>query len=153
MTPEERLAESGLPLSDAPPPVGSYLPVLKVGDLVFTSGQLPMKDGKLTASGKVGAAVSLLGACDAARQATLNALAQVRVAAGTLSQVVRIVRVGVYVNSSPGFTDQAKVANAASDLLVAAFGEAGRHVRTSLGVNELPLDAAVEIELIAQVRS
>jgi enamine deaminase RidA (YjgF/YER057c/UK114 family) len=153
VTPEEKLSQMGLALPPAPPPVGSYVPVLRVGDLVFTSGQLPMQEGKLMAAGKVGADVSLLKANDAARVAILNALAQVSALAGGLAKVVRIVRVGVFVNSAPGFTEQAKVANAASDLLVSLFGDAGKHVRTSVGVNELPLNAAVEIELTVQIGS
>lgn len=153
MTPEERLARLGLSLPPAPPPVGSYLPALKVGDLVFTSGQLPMRDGRLVAVGPIGDAASLAGALEGARAATLNALAQVAAVAGGLDRVVRVVRVGVFVNSGPGFTEQAKVANASSDLLVEVFGDAGRHVRTSVGVNELPLDAAVEVEMVVQVRS
>jgi enamine deaminase RidA (YjgF/YER057c/UK114 family) len=154
MTPEEKLAQMGLSLPPAPPPVGSYLPALRVGDLVFTSGQLPMRDGKLIATGKVGGTniTSMSLAVEGARAATLNALAQVAAVAGGLSNVVRIVRLGVFVNSAPGFTEQPKVANAASDLLVSVFGDAGRHVRAAVGVNELPLDAAIEIELTAQVR-
>lgn len=153
VTPEENLAQLGLSLPPAPPPVGSYLPALRVGDLVFTSGQLPMRDGKLIATGKVSEDASLAQALEGARAATLNALAQVAAVAGGLAQVARIVRLGVFVNSAPGFTGQAKVANAASDLLASVFGDAGRHVRTSVGVNELPLDATVEVELTAQVRS
>lgn len=153
MTAEERLAQMGLALPPAPAAVGSYLPALRVGDLIFTSGQLPMREGKLMATGKVGGIVAMAQAVTGARMAALNALAQVAAVAGGLGNIVRIVRVGVFVNSAPGFTDQAKVANAASDLLVEIFGEAGRHVRTSVGVNELPLDAAVEIEMIVQVRS
>jgi len=154
VTPEEKLSQMGLSLPPAPPPVGSYLPALRVGDLVFTSGQLPMRDGKLIATGKVGCAniTSMSQAVEGARVATLNALAQVAAVAGGLSNVVRIVRLGVFVNSAPGFTEQPKVANAASDLLVSVFGDAGRHVRAAVGVNELPLDAAIEIELTAQVR-
>jgi len=153
VTPEEKLVQLGLSLPPAPAPVGSYLPVLRVGDLVFTSGQLPMRQGKLVATGKVGGIASMTQVIEGARVATLNALAQVAAVAGGLGNVLRIVRVGVFVNSAPGFTEQAKVANAASDLLVEVFGEAGRHVRTSVGVNELPLDAAVEIELTAQIRT
>ena len=152
MTPEEKLQQLGSPLPPAPAPVGSYLPALRVGDLVFTSGQLPMKDGKLIATGKVGSECSMLQATDGARAAVLNALAQVGAVAGGLSGIVRIVRLGVFVNSAAGFTEQAKVANAASDLLVNAFGEAGKHVRSAVGNSELPLNAAVEIEMIAQVR-
>ncbi|HQE44651.1 MAG TPA: RidA family protein, partial [Phycisphaerae bacterium] len=140
-------------LPPAPPPVGAYLPALKVGELVFTSGQLPMREGRLVAVGKVSDAASMDQALEGARVAALNALAQVAAVTGGLDRVVRIVRVGVFVNSGPGFTDQAKVANAASELLVGVFGDAGRHVRTAVGVNELPLNAAVEVELIAQIRS
>lgn len=153
MSVQEKLSELGLILPPAPPPVGSYLPALRVGDLVLTSGQLPMLEGRLMAVGKVGGGASMLQATDAARQATLNALAQVAAVAGGLDRIARIVRLGVFVNSAPGFTDQAKVANAASDLLVSVFGDAGKHVRTSVGVAELPLDAVVEIELTAQVRA
>ena len=154
MTPEEKLAQMGLSLPPAPPPVGSYLPALRVGDLVFTSGQLPMRDGKLIATGKVGGSgiTAISQAVEGARVATLNALAQVAAVAGGLGNVIRIIRLGVFVNSAPGFTEQPKVANAASDLLVSVFGDAGRHVRAAVGVNELPLDAAIEIELTAQVR-
>jgi enamine deaminase RidA (YjgF/YER057c/UK114 family) len=153
VTPEENLAKLGLTLPPAPPPVGAYLPALKVGELVFTSGQLPMREGRLVAVGKVSDAASMDQALEGARVAALNALAQVAAVTGGLDRVVRIVRVGVFVNSGPGFTDQAKVANAASELLVGVFGDAGRHVRTAVGVNELPLNAAVEVELIAQIRS
>lgn len=153
MTPQDKLAQLGLSLPPAPPPVGAYLPVLRVGDLVFTSGQLPMQDGKLVAAGKVGGGVSMLQATDAARAAALNALAQIAAGAGGLDNVVRIVRLGVFVNSAPGFTDQAKVANAASELMTGVFGDAGKHVRAAVGVSELPLNAAVEIDVIAQVKS
>lgn len=152
MTPGDRLKELGHPLPPAPAPVGSYVPFVRVGDLVFTSGQLPMQDGKLIATGKVGGALTIEQGARTAEVAVLNALAQVEVAAGGLPNVERIVRVGVFVNSASGFTDQPKVANGASDLLVAAFGEAGRHARSAVGVNELPLDSPVEIELVAQIR-
>lgn len=145
------MTQLGISLPPAPAPVGSYLPALKVGDLVFTSGQLPMQDGKLIATGKVGADASMLQATDGARAAVLNALTQVAAVAGGLSKIVRLVPLGVFVNSGPGFTEQAKVANAASDLLVSIFGEAGKHVRAAVGTAELPLNAAVEIELTAQV--
>ena len=152
MTPQERLKELGYDLPPAPAPVGSYVPFVRAGDLVFTSGQLPVHDGKLTAAGKVGAAVTVEQGAQAARVAVLNALAQVAVAAGGLANVRRIVRLAVYVNSAAGFTDQPKVANGASDLLVAVFGDGGRHARSAVGVNELPLDSPVELELIAEVK-
>jgi enamine deaminase RidA (YjgF/YER057c/UK114 family) len=154
VTPVQKLAELGLSLPPAPPPVGSYLPALRVGDMVYTSGQLPSREGKLIATGKVsGGSVAVMAqAVEGARAATLNALAQVAAVVGGLDNIVRIVRLGVFVNSAPGFTEQPKVANAASELLVSIFGDAGRHVRSAIGTNELPLDAAVEIEMIAQVR-
>jgi enamine deaminase RidA (YjgF/YER057c/UK114 family) len=152
VTPEERLRELGYALPTAPAPVGSYVPFVRIDRLVMTSGQLPMRDGKLIAAGKVGAGLSIEQGAEAARVTVLNALAQLAVAAGSLANIERIVRLGVFVNSADGFTDQAKVANGASDLLVAVFGDAGRHVRAAVGVNELPLNAPVEIELTAQIK-
>lgn len=152
MTPQQRLQELGIELPPAPAPVGSYVPYVVAGDLVFTSGQLPMRDGELVAAGKVGQALTIEQAGEAAKVAALNAVAQVAVAAGGLENVERIVRVGVFVNSADGFTDQPKVANGASDLLTEIFGDAGRHARAAVGVNELPLDAPVEIEMIARIR-
>lgn len=153
MSPQQRLTEMGLSLPPAPPPVASYVPSLQVGNLVFISGQLPMSEGRLSHTGKIGGNLSLEQGAECARTAVLNALAQLAAAAGGLEHVLRIVRLGVFVNSAPGFTDQAKVANGASDLLAAVFGEAGKHVRAAVGVNELPLDAPVEVEMIAQVNS
>lgn len=152
MTPEQRLEKLGIALPPAPAPVGSYVPAVRIGDLVMTSGQLPMRDGKLTAIGKIGEPLSLEQGAEAGRVAVLNALAHVAAQAGGLSNVQRVVRMGVFVNSSRGFTDQAKVANGASDLLADIFGDAGRHVRAAVGVNELPLDAPIEIELMVQVK-
>jgi enamine deaminase RidA (YjgF/YER057c/UK114 family) len=152
MNPEENLRNLGLVLPPAPAPVGAYLPAVTVGDLVITSGQLPMRDGRLVATGKVGEDVTPEAAAEAAKVAALNALAQIAAAAGGLQNVVRIVRLGVFVNSAPGFVSQPKVANGASELFVAVFGDAGRHARSAVGVNELPLDAAVEVEVTAQIR-
>ena len=152
MTPEDKLKELGHPLPPAPAPVGSYLPFVRVGSLVMTSGQLPMREGKLVATGKVGGALSIEQGAEAARVAVVNALSQLAAAAGGLLNVRRIVRLGVFVNSADGFADQPKVANGASDLLVAVFGDAGRHVRAAVGANELPLNAPVEIELTAELK-
>ncbi len=152
MTPEDKLKELGRPLPPAPAPVGSYVPFIRVGSLVMTSGQLPMREGKLVSTGKVGGDLSIEQGAEAARVAVVNALSQLAAAAGGLSNVERIVRLGVFVNSADGFTDQPKVANGASDLLVAVFGEAGRHVRAAVGANELPLNAPVEIELTAELK-
>ena len=152
MTPEDKLKELGYPLPPAPAPVGSYVPFIRIGSLVMTSGQLPVREGKLVSTSKVGGTLSIEQGAEAARVAVVNALSQLAAAAGGLSNVRRIVRLGVFVNSADGFTDQAKVANGASDLLVAVFGEAGRHVRAAVGANELPLNAPVEIELTAELR-
>ena len=152
MTPEQRLIQLGLTLPSPAAPVGSYVPCTQVGNLLITSGQLPLQDGKLVCTGKAGGDVAIETAAAAAKTAALNAIAQLVAAAGGLDRIERIVRVGVFVNSADGFTDQAKVANGASDLFVAVFGDAGRHVRTSVGVNELPLNATVEVEVTALIR-
>ena len=149
---EQRLRQLGIQLSPAARPVGSYVPASRVGKLVFTSGQLPIKDGELLARGKVPTDVPLGEAKAAARQAALNALAAVRDAVGSLNGLARIVRVNVFVNSAPGFTDQAQVANGASELLVEIFGEAGRHCRCAIGAAELPMNAPVELDLVAETR-
>ena len=151
MSPQERLNQLGLALPPAPAPVGAYVPYVRVGNLVFTSGQLPMRDGKLMATGKVGEDLSIDQAAEAAQVAVLNAVAQVAGAAGGIDKIRRIVRLGVFVNSAAGFTDQPKVANGASNLIADIFGEAGKHARSAVGSNELPLNAAVEIEMIAEV--
>ncbi len=151
MTPDEKLQSLGLALPPAPKPVGSYVPCVRTGNLVFVSGQLPLRDGKVQYAGKVPTDVPPADAALAARTAVLNALAIVADAAGGLANIRRIVRLGVFVNSAAGFTEQPKVANGASDLLAEVFGEAGRHARAALGVNELPLNAAVELELLVEV--
>ena len=148
--PEDRLRRLGLSLPPAPKPVGAYVPCVRTGSLVFVSGQLPMRDGRLIAAGHVGREVSLETAQDCARQAALNTLAVVAAELGGLAKVARAVRLTGHVASAPGFTDQAKVLNAASDLLVAVFGEAGRHSRAALGAAELPLGAPVELEMILE---
>ena len=152
MTPEEKLAELGFTLPPAPKPVGAYVPAVRTGNLVFVSGQLPMRDGALIATGHVGREVTLEVAQACARQAALNALAVVAAEIGGLAKVSRIVRITGHVASAPGFTDQARVLNAASELLAQAFGESGRHSRAALGAAELPLGAPVELEMIVEVR-
>ena len=151
MKPSEQLAELNITLPNVAKPVGSYVPGIRTGQLVMTSGQLPLQSGNLTATGKVPGDVSLEAAADAASVAGLNALAAAAEAAGGIDNISRIIHVGAFVNSSPGFTDQAKVANGASNLLVKIFGEAGRHTRAAVGVAELPLNAAVELDLIVEV--
>ncbi|MGI8985453.1 MAG: RidA family protein [Nocardioidaceae bacterium] len=149
-TPEERLAELGLSVPEVVPPVAAYVPGRRSGGYVYTSGQLPMRDGEMLATGKVGADVSVELATKCARQAALNALAAVR-SQVPLSQVAAVVKVVVFVASSPDFTGQPGVANGASELLGAVFGDAGRHARSAVGVSVLPLDAPVEVELVVEV--
>ena len=150
MTPEEKLRAMGLALPPAPKLVGAYVPAVRTGNLVFLSGQLPMRDGELIAKGRVGNEVALEEARDCARQAALNALAAVAAEIGGIENVARIVRVTGYVASAPGFTEQALVLNAASELLAEVFGEAGRHSRAAVGAAELPLGAPVELELVIE---
>jgi enamine deaminase RidA (YjgF/YER057c/UK114 family) len=151
MTPIKRLAELRIVLPEVAAPVGSYGPATRSGSLVLTSGQLPMRQGKLVYTGKVPKDVSLADAADGAAIAVMNGLAAAAQVAGGLDSITRVVRVCVYVNSSPGFSEQPKVANGASDLLVKIFGEAGRHARSAVGVAELPLNASVEVELVVEV--
>ncbi|MCG8409548.1 MAG: RidA family protein [Phycisphaerales bacterium] len=153
MKPSQRLKELGITLPTAPAPVGSYVPGIRTGNLVMVSGQIPIKDGVITVKGKVGRDVTLEEANGAARQCALNALAIAAETAGGVDVIARIVRLAVYVDSAPGFTDQPKVANGASDLMVEVFGDAGKHVRAAVGANELPLGSAVEVELLAEVDS
>ena len=149
----EQLAALGLSLPPAPKPVAAYVPAVRSGNLVFVSGQLPMKDGQLLATGPVPSKCSFDQAHAAARQCVLNALAVLGdQVGGDFSRVVRIVRLGVFVQSDDGWTEQPKVANGGSELLQQLFGEAGRHARAAVGTNALPLGASVEIEMLAEVR-
>ncbi len=150
MTPGERLAQLNLILPAVSAPVGSYVPALRSGRHVITSGQLPFRDGKVVCTGKVPGEVSVEEAADGAAIAILNGLAAAAQVAGGLDGITRVVRVCVFVNSSPGFTEQPRVANGASDLLVRIFGDVGRHARSAVGVAELPLNAAVEVELVVE---
>jgi enamine deaminase RidA (YjgF/YER057c/UK114 family) len=147
-----RLAELGLELPTVVPPVAVYVPAVRSGDLVFTSGQLPMVEGVLPAVGKVGALVTPEQAKDLARTCALNALAAIEALVG-LDSVVRIVKVVGFVASTPDFTGQPAVVNGASELLGDVFGDAGQHARSAVGVAALPLDAPVEVELVVEVRS
>lgn len=151
-TPEERLADLGLALPEVVPPLAAYVPAVRTGDYVYTSGQLPLVGGELGVTGKVGAEVSPEQAKEQARICAVNALAAIRSVVGDLSNVVRIVKVVGFVASAPGFTGQPQVVNGASELLGEVFGEAGRHARSAVGVAVLPLDAAVEVEVVAEVR-
>jgi enamine deaminase RidA (YjgF/YER057c/UK114 family) len=148
---EDRLAELGLELPASTPPLASYVPVVVTGNLAFVSGQVAIDAGTPMWTGHVAAEVSLEEATQAARRCALQALGVLRAELGSLDKVRRIVKVTVWVASSPGFTDQPKVANGASDLLQEVFGEAGRHARAAVAAPELPLGVPVELELVAEV--
>ena len=145
---EEKLSSLGISLPIPPEPAGSYLPVVLFGNLAFVAGQIPMEDKQVKFRGKV---ESVAMGHEAARLCTINALAQLKSSLGSLNGIKRVIKVTGFVNSDPSFTDHAKVLNGASDLLVAIFGEKGKHVRAAVGVSSLPLDSAVEIEFIVEV--
>jgi enamine deaminase RidA (YjgF/YER057c/UK114 family) len=145
---DDRLAELGLEVPAASKPVAAYLPAVVTGNLVFTSGQLPMVDGALPATGKVGAEVDPETAKKLARQCVLNGLAAARSAIGSLDRITRVVKVVGFVASAPDFTGQPGVINGASELLAEIFGEPGTHARSAVGVAVLPLDAPVEVEFL-----
>ena len=149
--PEAKLADLGLTLPEVAPPAGVYLPAVRSGSYIYTSGQLPMIDGKLVATGKVGAEVGTEDAKALAQRCALNALAAVKWELGDLARVKRVVKVVGFVASAPDFTGQPGVVNGASELLGAVFGEAGQHARSAVGVAVLPLDAPVEVELIVEI--
>jgi enamine deaminase RidA (YjgF/YER057c/UK114 family) len=149
--PEEKLAELGLKLPEVAKPVAAYVPVVRTGDLVYTSGQLPLREGTLIASGKVGDEVTPETPSECAQHCALNALAAVKSEIGDLANIKRIVKVVAFIASTPDFTGQPQVANGASELFGAVFGEAGQHARSAVGVPVLPLDAPVEVELIVEV--
>ena len=153
MSVKEKLAELGLTLPVAAAPVAAYLPAVKTGNLVFTAGQLPIVDGKVLITGKVGAEVTPEQAKDMAQICALNALAAISLVAD-IDQIERIIRVGGFVNGVPGFVAIPQVVNGASELLIKLFGEVnGKHARTAIGVAELPLNAPVEIEMVVQLKS
>ena len=148
---EERISSLGITLPTPPKPAGSYIPVVQTGKLLFVSGQIPMKDGKVTFQGKVPTSLSIEEAQKASKLCTINALAQIKNEVGTLDKISRIVKVSGFVNSSQDFVDQPKVINAASDLLFEIFGESGKHSRVAVGVASLPLNSAVEIDMIVEI--
>ena len=150
-SPEERLAELGLTVPEVAKPVATYIPAVRTGNYIFTSGQLPMRDGQLMATGKVGGEITAEEAVACARQCALNAIAAVRAEIGELSKIKRIVKVVAFVASTPDFTGQPGVANGASELFGEVFGEVGRHARSAVGVSVLPLDAPVEVDLLVEV--
>lgn len=150
-TPEERLAGLGISLPEAPPPAAAYVPWIRSGSLVFTAGQLPLEQGVLVTIGKLGAEVPTESGQRCARACAINVIAQLKAAVGELSRVQRIVKLTVFVASTPGFAEQHLVANGASELIGEVFGDEGRHARSAVGVASLPMDAPVEVEAIAEV--
>ncbi|MBO9518050.1 MAG: RidA family protein [Porphyrobacter sp.] len=152
MSIEARLAELGITLPPAAAPVASYVPVVVSGGTAYVSGQLPFVDGQL-ATGRLGEDVTLEQGIAAARACGVMILSQLQAALGSLDRVERVVKLGAFVNSTGDFTDQAKVANGASDLMAEVFGEAGRHARAAVGVPVLPLGAAVEVDAIVALKS
>ena len=146
-TVEKRLAELGIVLPEPVAPVANYVPFVRTGNFMVVSGQLCLDaEGKLVAKGQLGGGVSIDDGIKAARACAINVLAQLKAALGDLDKITRVVRLGGFINSAPGFPDGPKVMNGASDLMVAVFGDKGRHARTTVGVAALPLDAAVEVE-------
>jgi enamine deaminase RidA (YjgF/YER057c/UK114 family) len=149
---EQKLAAQGITLHEPTSPVANYVGFVRTGNLLFVSGQICFNaEGKLIAKGKLGAGVTVEQGSAAARGCAINLLAQIKAALGDLDKVVRVVRLGGFVNSAPDFIDAPKVLNGASDLMVAAFGDKGRHARSTIGVVSLPADAAVEVEGLFEV--
>lgn len=151
MSAEQQLASLGITLPTPPKPVAAYVPAVRTGNLLIISGQLPMKEGKLLATGKVPSQVAPELAIEAARQCAINVLANVKAELGSLSKVKRVVRLGIFVASDDTFTEQPKIANGASELMQQVFGDTGKHARAAVGTNVLPLGATVEVEAIIEV--
>ena len=149
---EDKIKELGFVLPEAPKPLAAYVPALKVEKLVYTAGQLPMTKGELKYKGKLGSDISVEDGRSAAEICALNCLAAVKGIIGNLDDIERIVKLTAFVNSADNFTDQPKVANGASELIGKIFGESGKHARSAVGVNELPLNAPVEIEMIVKIK-
>jgi enamine deaminase RidA (YjgF/YER057c/UK114 family) len=148
---ETRLKELGLSIPQIPPAAGAYVPAVRAGNLVFCSGQGPFKDGKFLYTGLVGGDLTLEEGYEAARVAALNCLAEICSIAGSLNSIVRIVQVRGFIASAPGFYEQPKVLNGASELLIGIFGEAGRHARSAIGTSVLPKNTPVEVEMVVEV--
>ena len=147
---EDRLRELSIELPTPPSPAGSYIPVVTTGNLAFVSGQIPMREGKVVFEGKVPEQQSLESARDAAKICIINGLAQLKADLGSLDKIRKFVRISGFVNSSPNFTEQPKVINAASDLLVEIFGDIAKHSRIAVGVASLPLNSTVEIDMVVE---
>lgn len=148
---EDKLASIGIELPTPPAPAGSYVPVVISHNLAFVAGQIPMEGGQVKFKGKVGLDISIEAGQQAARLCTVNALAQLKSALGSLDRIKRMVKVTGFVSCDPSFADHPKVINGASDLLVQVFGESGKHARAAVGVGSLPLESAVEVEFIVEI--
>ncbi len=151
MSIETKLEELGITLPEAPAAVAAYQPWIQTGNLIFTSGQLPFRDGEIAYAGKLGAEILEEDGYQAARQCALNAIAQLKAATGNLDKIQKIVRIEGYVHCSEGFRGHPQVLNGASDLVAEIFGEHGKHTRLALGINEMPLNAAVQLAMTAEV--
>lgn len=150
---EQKIKEIiGHDLPSAPKPLAAYIPAIQSGNMVMTAGQLPFKDGKLLCEGKVGYEVTEEKGIECARQSAINCLSAIKTVVHDLDKIERIVKLTVFVNSAIGFHQQPKVANGASELMVQIFGDAGKHARSAVGVNELPMNAPVEIEMTVQIK-
>lgn len=149
---EQKLKDLGITIPEAPKPLAAYIPAIQEGNLVYTAGQLPMVAGELKYKGKLGASVSEEEGQKAAQTCAINCLSVIKSVIGSLDKIERVVKVTVFINSADDFTAQPKIANGASEFLVNVFGEAGKHVRSAVGVNALPLGAAVEIEMIVKTK-
>ena len=149
---EEKMKELGITLPETVKPLAAYIPAIRTGDYVYTSGQVPFSGGELKYSGKIGFDLSIEEGQKAAELCALNGLSAIKSEIGDLNNIEQIVKVTVFVNSADGFTDQPKVANGASEFLGKIFGDAGKHVRSAVGVNELPVNSAVEVEMIVKVK-
>lgn len=148
---EEKLLSLDIMLPSPPAPAGSYVPVVVSGNLAFVAGQIPLEAGQVKFGGKVGKDLAVEAGQEAARLCTINALAQLKVALGSLDRIKRVVKVTGFINCEPSFSDHPKVINGASDLLVQVFGDKGKHARAAVGVSSLPLQSAVEVEFIVEI--
>ena len=149
---EEKLKEMGIELPEAPKPLAAYVPAMRAGAFVYTSGQVPIAAGELKFKGKVGADLTEEQGYEAAKLCAVNCLSAVKTVTGSLDKIAQIVKVTGFVNSAPGFTGQPKVINGASEFFGQVFGDAGMHARAAVGVSELPVNAAVEIEIIVMLK-
>ncbi len=150
---EEKIKKMGITIPEVVKPLAAYIPAMLVGNLVMTSGQVPISDGKVKYVGKVGNDLSEDEGKDAAKLCALNCLSAIKSVIGNLDKIKRVVKLTVFVSSAEGFTSQPKVANGASEFIGEIFGDAGKHVRSAVGVSELPLNSAVEIEMIVEIQS